>query len=64
MKDYVYTWDPTMLRSVTVSEILKLVNTIVNNPTPKSRAMTDLFILNRDHKQALIPRKELIERRK
>jgi len=53
-----------MLRSVTVSEILKLVNTIVNNPTPKSRAMTDLFILNRDHKQALIPRKELIERRK
>ena len=64
MKDYVYTWDPTMLRSVTVSEILKLVNTIVKNPHPSSRAMTALHILNRDHKQALIPRKELVKRRK
>ena len=57
MGQYIYRWDPTMLRSKTVVEIIKLANKLAENITPTRKKglseIKELKILNRDHKRAM-----------
>ena len=57
MGQYIYRWDPTMLRSKTVVEIIKLANKLAENITPTRKKglpeIKELRVLNRDHKRAM-----------
>ena len=57
MGQYIYRWNPTMIRSNTVTEIIKLANKLAKNITPARkknlREIKELKILNRDHRRSL-----------
>lgn len=57
MGQYIYRYDPTMIRSKTVAKIIKLANKLAKNIAPARkknlREIKELKILNRDHKRAM-----------